>query len=524
MRFGLIPLLAALCILPKAFAQENLSFGTFVGFVSSQTTGKDQLIKLELIPGRADSGDIRLRAVLTLQFGGFDSGEYVSYHFHDVQYNLITGNLNFNQTDQEVYLSSAQIRAGSLTGNLSSSSGSIGPVSLSTTNRPLPTNPLVEPLGGEYRGTCGRTPSSLQLYTYRSTKDTYRPGNAFKAYEVKGQVGQYNPNYCSMTRDDRCVYSKITAASYNFHSGQLILNGLPFSYSCLIRGQTIDCGECSFKRSSSEMRNPRLVPNKYPIDPIDPIIERLKADRSTSIAGTYSGYVFHENLNVFQRVQIDLSTFQRTTDRGPALFIAAVARIYFGEKPGEVISYRYDAIEFPSPLLKPRFTLAQPDADVDAMLNVLDIRDGIVKGRWFSLIFGRVGSFVATKNGDLPSLTSDKIFGSTGATYDEFANKLGYIVDTVVGQDTAPVGSDNPFYPLTLYGNVWNKSGSVQKEAITSGSYDFYTGHITFIYGDQRAVSGKLVPKQPAYFRRLGGKFGTLMQNFEAVRYNKNTN
>jgi hypothetical protein len=91
----------------EAQAFESKTFGSFTGIVYHEALEKNQLVKLELIPVREDDGNIGLRGILTLQFGGYDSGEYISYHFHDVHFNLLTDVLTFNKTDQYVYIKNA---------------------------------------------------------------------------------------------------------------------------------------------------------------------------------------------------------------------------------------------------------------------------------------------------------------------------------------------------------------------------------------------------------------------------------
>lgn len=502
-------------IFTQAFA-ETTAFGTFVGTVYHTGLKQEQLIKLELVPAREEGGSMRLRALMTLQFGGFDSAEYITYHYNDVAFNLLNGTLTFNQTNQEVFIASATIKGKELTGELYTAAGLIGPVRLSSDQPVRPKQPLLEPLGGEYKGNCGKTPASLQLFTYPSTLDTHRIGNLFGAYEVKGQLGKVNREYCGK---GFCVYTKILSAAYDFLSGSLVLNGYPFSERCQVMGSEIQCTDCRLRRVSSEMKKPLLTPEKNSSQPMDEVKAALMRNPKAPLSGQYTGFVYHERLGVLQRVRIDVSTFRKNGSAN--LFVSVAAKLSFGSSESETITYRYDAVEYPNPLSKPRFILSKPEADVDAMIHVLDIRHGIIEGHWYSLIFGRVGSFVATGNGDLPVLPPAKLFASVSGVFDEAQKNDGVRVDLVVAPGNAPVGSDNPFYPLNLAGNVWWRSGIIQKEEIKGGSFDFYTGRIAFVYGNENIITGTLISGRPAMFRRLGGGFGTLMQSFEPVTYEK---
>lgn len=510
--FGLLFLLNA----SSVFAQ-NLS-GTYKGVLSHDRLGQDQLAKLELIYSRAEAGKFHLRAILTFQFGGFDSTEYVSYHYDDVIWNLLTGELTFSQPDQEVQFVSAKIQNGVISGEILASEGRVGTIELSQKGGIKPKLPLIETLGGEYKGACGKTPSVLQLHTYRSTSDTTRLTSPFAAYEAKGQVGMYDPEYCRPTKSKMCTHSKIKSASYNFFSGDLILDGYPYGFSCSVSAGKIKCNDCVYSRVSNEMERPRLSPNKYQEDPIEPIRKALKANLNAGLKGQYVGYVFHENLNVFQKIRIEISTYNRATQSGTALVISTVASIQFGDGD-EIIHYRFNPLDYPNPILEKRFVLARAEADVDVLLGVEGVEGGIIHGSWNSHIFGRVGSFVATKNGDLPKLSKSRLMGPVSSGYSQVGGDD--IADILVAKGSSPIGSDNPFDPLKLNGYVWRKSNIVEKLGIQGGSYDFYTGRIALIYGEERVMSGNLLAGRNAFLRRLGGGFGTLIQPFELKEFKK---
>lgn len=511
------------CLLSVAFCGAAVAapvFGSYRGVVKNQKLGRDQLVKLELINSRADEGAIKLRGILTLQFGGYDSGEYVSYLYEDVSYNIVTGILTFNQNDQEVHLSGVRIKDGQLTGEMHAAVGLVGPFTLSNSSVIKPSAPLIEPLGGEYTGTCGKVRSTLQLMTFRSTKDTTRLGNPFGVYEAKGQIANYKPSYCSEKKSDLCTYTKIEAASYNFFVGDLVLSGYPFGINCAVQGGSLKCGDCTFKRVSSEMAKPQLVAANSKEDPILEMRKQLKLVSSAPIKGQYVGYVFHEQLGMFQRIELDVATFDQPTNTGSNLIFSAVANARFGLSDNEVISYRFDPVEYPNPVLAPQFVLSRPAADVDPVLSIRSVRGGLIEGTWYSMIFGRVGSFLLTQNGDLPALPANQVFGSVASGYEEEGG-AGVIAKILVGKGNAPIGSDNPFDPLNFNGYVWRKSGTTQKEGISGGSYDFYSGKIAILFGDNKILNGYLIPGQSPSLRRLGGGFGTIMQTFEQSKYKR---
>lgn len=488
---------------------------------------RDQLVKLELIYAREESGNVQLRALLTLQFGGFESGEYVTYHYENVVFNVLTGVIAFNQTDQEVYLSNVVLRNGKLTGDVSSSTGYIGSLKLSSKSTERPVNPLVEPLGGEYTGVCKSARkdqvAALQLFTFRSTLDTTRLGNPFGAYEAKGVVGVATPGYCSPKKTTTCTYSKIKSVSYNFYDGDLTLSGQPFSYRCKAEGGLINCGECSFRRVSNEMRAPQMELEVHDQDPIDAISSKLKMTEDRSLRGSYDGYIFHEARNVFQKVRLDVTTFERRSERGSDLMVAVVASVNFGDNPNENIAYKFDSTPILNPLITTQLILARPQDDVDPVVKINEIKGGVIRGVWNSNIFGRVGSFIATRNGDLPRLKSDLIMKGIGSGYEEL-NGERFIADLIISKGNAPIGSDNPYYPLVFSGYVWNRRQIILKEGITGGSYDFYSGKIAVLFGAEKTLSGFIQKNEEASWRRLGGGFGTLLQKFTPATFRKTNN
>lgn len=231
MRYFKIVIILLVCLSSIVFAADEGFFGTYTGVLANERLNRQQLAKLELISFRDMGGDIALQGILTFQLGGFDSGEYVTYHFHDVLFNFMSGRLTFVQTDQDIYIREARIKDGVLTGEISSSTGKVGILKMGRGN-PSGVSNLIEPLNGKYQGRCGRVPSRLQLYTYRSTSDSSRLGNPFGAYEVKGQLAKADSVVCDGSGKRYCVQAKITSASYDYFNGNLVLNGSPYNYTC----------------------------------------------------------------------------------------------------------------------------------------------------------------------------------------------------------------------------------------------------------------------------------------------------
>ncbi len=67
---------------------------------------------------RTAGNELDLKAVLTLHFGDFRSGEYVSYHFDKVHYGLVTGVLTFDSADEDATIVTTRFAAGELVAKL----------------------------------------------------------------------------------------------------------------------------------------------------------------------------------------------------------------------------------------------------------------------------------------------------------------------------------------------------------------------------------------------------------------------
>jgi len=120
-----------------------------------------------------------------------------------------------------------------------------------------------------------------------------------------------------------------------------------------------------------------------------------------------------------------------------------------------------------------------PSADVDAILQVTHVGHGVVKGVWFSRLFGRVGDFELLKD-KIPSLppgaqTMEIVSGHYAGPEWE--------LDVLVSLSTAEPNSENPFAPLTFDGWAMIPATTGKKE-IAGGSFDFYTGRIAFQVGE----------------------------------------
>lgn len=506
----------ALSVLIGTFAfQANAApvFGRYVGILRHDNIKRDQLAKLDFIVSREEGNTIHLKAVLSLYFGDFKNGDYVAYHFDNVRFNLLTQTFIFDQADQPITLIGKQTAANEFTGEFRSAySGEMGQVYLRSDKPAVPTLPLMETIWGEYRGKCDskvggpRTDTIVQVYTYRSTEGASQVGDPFRAYKIKGFIGEYSPDGCLFSSQRECVWGNIKSGSYNFFENRLVLFNNYKNLSCTVEPDGLNCGGCEpLLRASDETKGTRpFTPPAAPssFGTAEPTGSAALTSDVSSIQGKYRGYLHHEFLDRYQVGSLSILTYQAPGETGTptTLRMSAIGTLNFGdEKSGEAISYRFKERAYPNPLISPQFVFSQAEADVDAVLQITSLGKGVVKGIWFSQLFGRVGTFEFRKDGSLKLPADAKPIETVSAHYES----TDWEMDLLVGLGVAPPNTENPFAPLTFQG--WTILPSITpKRHITGGSYDFYTGRIGIevdetVFVGQRPSRKRLLLKKMNY-------------------------
>jgi hypothetical protein len=422
---------------------------------------------------RVDGTNLKLKAVLSLYFGDFSSKEYISYHFEDVNYNVLTATLTFDQPDQDVTVQSTLFDTQKLQADVvSTTTGFIGQLILERNGTSSPTNPIVESLAGEYQGFCDGENVLLHLLTYRTSRESARVSNPFGAYEIRGNVGSTANQVCSAPSGSYCTTDIIKSGTYDFFKGRATLFGKILQYDCNVNGNHIDCGRCQFQKSSvifngGAAHKPLLSENLIIQNNANPA---QPSSSNSTIKGEYVGYLHHERLNQYQRGSLSISTYQ---DSEGALTMSAVGRLAFGNPSSkDVLSYKFNPTKYN--LLSPIFVFEAMADDVDAVLQIVSLGNGSVKGVWYSIQFGRVGTFEFVQSGLQPLPPNTVALNSVAGVYTTEYSEL--FLDSRL--DTAPVNTLNPFFPLVFGGFLSHPGGLFPRVEVVGGSYDFYTGRI----------------------------------------------
>lgn len=484
----------------------------YVGILRHTGIKREQLAKLDFVYSREEGNTVTLKAILTLHFGDFKSGEYISYHFGDVKYSIPSGAFIFGQSSEPVKLIGKLKSVSEFTGEFRSVyTGETGTLILNSDTPVKPDLPLLEPVWGEFKGRCqsknvnGMVDTVLQLYTYRSTESAAQAGNPFHAYKIKGFLGEKPEKGCIGGNADYCVWGVIQNGLYNFYQNRLFLYNNYRNLSCIPEADGLRCNECEFlKRVSREIVEPRILkPPSYPSKfKVEENIHKLNIGKRAALDGSYYGYVHHQYLDTYQAAQVNILTYQEGTIENPILRIAASGALYFGTfDTVETLPYLFAERSYPNPSSLTQFVFDNSDVNsgVDAILQVTTIGDGVLKGVWYSKLFGKVGAFEMYRDKPLSPPIGAKEMTQVSGRYES----KEWAVDILASLDTSQSNTKNPFAPLTFAGWLMLK-GVTAKSPLTGGSYDFYTGKIGFEAGDivhlgERPTREKLLLKRMNY-------------------------
>ncbi len=491
----------------------------FSGVLRHEALQRDQLAKMDLISSINSDGKEELMAVLTVQFGDYRSAEFVSYHFDNILYKADTGWMVLDQTTQESGVSIPHFTPQGFEGRFRSNFSDV-PARLilrADGNVPL-VYPLLQPITGEYSGTCKGTPTVLQLNTYRSIEDTTKVGHPFADYEIHGEWGEVDNDVCYGML---CVKNTIFSGAYNFLRSHLQLNGRQGGIDCQVTDSGLLCDGCALKRTSKETS---LEKNLAPImtlpvpELFPPVIPQATPLRSDEVEGFYAGYLHHDLLDEYQFATLDLMTLP-PADGKEGFQVSPLVRMYFGDVTSEeALSFRYAPITIAKGTHS--FILKRPQDDIDAIVEVTDIGNGVLRGIWYSLLFGRVGTFEMFKSGARPLLAGLKGMGPIHGSYESQTAIINLNVSAV----KTPTNTENPYFPLSFSGFFMNKMGLWTHEGLQGGSFDFFSGRIAInMTQEDRYWVGRrldsnslqLIHNTAGYMRLMGSHEGEIFHRVQ---------
>ena len=288
-------------------------------------------------------------------------------------------------------------------------------------------------------------------------------------YRIRGSIGA-NTEDC---KGERCVVDVIKDGSYNFFDARVELQGKKGKYECQVSGSLLECGRCQWTKQPSQGQVQQIAPITTKNVLLSTNSLAGNSPVTPGIKGTYRGFLHHERRDLYQHATIQVETYRQPGETGSELKLSAVANLHFGKRQTqETLTYRFEPRSYY--LFGQIFTLERIEEDVDAIIQVVSLRDGVIQGVWHSVQFGRVGSFALYRDVDAPTPPEGKMMNSIGGVF--AAEGIDLFLDTRL--DASPVGSLNPLHPI-VFGGTFNIPSSLSPRiAITGGSYDFYTDRI----------------------------------------------
>lgn len=464
----------------------------YVGSFFNSYTKTEQLVKLDLIPVQ-NEGKLDYIAFLTFFFGDFSSKEYITYHFDGATFDLETSTFAFDQPDQAITFVAQKRNDDFLEGSIISSiEGEIGTLSLKKTwtSSVDVHSPITPFIFNEYKGICRNKEATLQIQTMRSADDTIRVGNPFGAYSIKAQYGEDMTSNGCFGVDAPCVKYLYDYGSYNFFRGELNLFGRMNNLTCHVKKSGLDCNGCIFipTKGFRSKKSVRRFPYAKAFWEKDDFKMSLTDSKIiSSVAGRYNGLLHHEYLDTYQDISLQMTTIPKDKDGKHMFVVSSIASLYFGPLHStESLHYKFKPSKYQP--FRNIFVLENIENDTDALLVLEEINGQMIRGSWYSILFGRVGSFLVQKNTSVSFPENLKKIGSI------FGKYIGpkWILDLKLSRESTPINTQNPFFPLNFRGYTF-LNGIPDFNNVVGGTYDFYTGKIglhiedgSFFFGERK--------------------------------------
>lgn len=208
--------------------------------------------------------------------------------------------------------------------------------------------------------------------------------------------------------------------------------------------------------------------------------QKSSAQSKDSLKGTYQAILEHEQNAYYQFATITLNSVN-TGDGN--LRVSASVRVLFGDQnSNEFLTYDYPDCALN--ILTRQISIKDPKSGV-SFIGFL--KDGGIKGDWYSPVVGRVGAFSATKNGSIPVPPNLQLIRSVTGYYvgkiknTNSASNLpeNVTVTLVTSQDPVAVGTN-----ILIGGNLRLYFGDITsteyvETKFSSTDFNFYSRFLT---------------------------------------------
>lgn len=495
----------------------EIKTGKWVGYLKPEGTTEAIALTMDSFLLKPDSVKESERRVLVfkLSLGGYQSTEYETQTFENLDYDFDLGSLTLDDPHNEMVISAVvysnpvqmegtvYLRSAAMRGTLKLDFVTDEPEDEPDDGKPA--RPMLVPkLAGQYEGVCAGKKAVLQLETAKGlSSDSTTPTTGLHHYLITGVVGVENglcPRVNPPSRPNWCVDHAFSSGSHDFYQGKLSLSGTLETEECTREGDEFSCRmrllpkedgplveeTCRFRKTQSSTTELTVYPRRFhvsataeqklPLPTEDPPASKALVDAAK---GSFYGYLHHETMDRYEPLRLDISaTTSSVHPHIPSNVFASVSAVLgFGR---QLTSAEYWAQQFNrrSLYLVPGYTLMSDESDT--FLQVTEWKQGFISGIWFSRSFGRVGSFEVVKSAKLPDLSpsAKMVGGIAGRFLGPLGNEDKDYMDLRVVVPKQPRFAEKSY--LIFQGNYQLVAGGVPWpiKKIARGSYDIYTGAV----------------------------------------------
>lgn len=514
----------------------ELKHGRYIGYIKLDATNEKLAVVTDLYIESPEDLRLfpRLNVLFKVTLGGYNTHEYFTETFEDVRYNFDNGVLALDEPQNDL-MATAQVHTmgsktfiiGQVFIRSSAVSGTLhlefetdepddddGPGGGGDDNEPgndddAPFIPLLE---GQYEGRCGTSRAAMQIQTVRgltSGDAGSEPPGLSHHYGIAARLAYKDSAFCGSSPGDTtwCTYYNYSSASYNFYLGKIVFHGNRSSQDCTLRQGELTCRipvrdgieECVLQKTDMQVRPPRFYTRAYNLRPtadqmleLPPAAPPQNTALTAALRGMFAGYLHNETNDTYQAVRLNAMPYSSTDNpHNPNQMMVTTTSINYLDRgaTGDFVTQRYEPRSF---YLRPGFTLNGPNSD--SYINIVEWKQGFIRGVLYSHAFGRVGTIQLIKD-SLPSIPA-----------------AANVVHNFVGEFDGPLAANGtvirqrwfkllfPAQPTALSNNLVKFKGSFQTlvdvtaiEDINEGTYDPYTGRLGWVITrdtDSTLVSG----------------------------------
>ena len=502
-----------------SFGQSEIE-GRFRGYLLPH---KKQL-KIPLQLDFFKVGPEKYSAILRMNLGHFNSHEYVSQYYKEVECVNSCKEILLNSDDWDLSLFELELKDGILKGRFRSHSGyekgiavlqrfkantaanifeTLSSLGAYAYLRDIPTFPL---LSGQYEGECNGRKKFLQIEASKWFSIVEPVQTPFYGYKFSGRVGSTD-NLCG---DDNqiCIQNHFVDGTFNPYTGFIKVTGNPNNVRLSLDYPFLDLEGCKLRKTID--LDLGYTPTNEPLSTILEKIEKWKrSDKRSGVLtkekfdGYYKGFLYHSQLNRYQYMDVNLESIRHATDPDRIHFFPS-AWLHF-DHPDTSRDFKI-SFPFRRVVYNPRVPYMVWDSGLDALAKIEFWQKDLIMGQWISRAFGVVGPFMLAREGtQIPFLFDGKRLKSGLGPYksDKWALELFGL------EDRDPIDI-SIFFPVQLYGSA-HMPGVTEMKTVEAGVYDFYSGSIAFRLSDKRMVTGSVHADDLRLFWPSNSRWGVRM-------------